>query len=68
MTRNDFYEITAKDIGHPFIHWQGVTWSLFDVMGPVQACDVGKRIYYVGDGVLQVESEEQKRKREEKVK
>jgi hypothetical protein len=63
MNERAYYEITAKDIGRPYIHWQGVTWSLFDLMGTIQAHDVGKRIYYAGNGVLQVENNEQKKRR-----
>lgn len=58
------YTITADDVGREVL---GNFWRVSDIMGRVQAIDVGKRVYRVPDGqgghVLQVENDDQRNAR-----
>ena len=51
--------IQTSDIGKTNLKSHGVTYRVGDVIGPVQICDIGKRVYEV-DGILQVENNEQR--------
>lgn len=56
----DFYTLRETDVGKRQIKWHGHRRSLDGVLGYVQATDIGKRIFDLGDGVLQVENNEQR--------
>jgi hypothetical protein len=67
------HEITQEDVGKPFV-WGQFPGALAErkinteeFMGPIQAGDVGKRIYRVGD-IYQVENDEQLKKRQNMAK
>lgn len=53
------YTIRQQDVGYGMVHTpDGKRLYLHSAIGRVLACDVGKRVYLVGD-VLQVENDEQ---------
>jgi len=58
--RDPLHTITASDVGRVTITARGKRWNIVDVMGPIQRIDIGKRIYDMGDGVLQVENDAQR--------
>jgi len=55
-----FYTITSADVGKRTIRAFGKRRSTVDFLGQVQAQDVGKRVYNMGEGVLQVENNAQR--------
>lgn len=57
-----FYRIESSDVGKRSIRAGGRRWNLGNVIGAIQAGDVGKRVFFpVGaDGVIQVENNEQR--------
>lgn len=55
----NFYEIQYSDIGKRNINAFGTVCAIGSLLGYVRRVDVGKRIYLV-DGVMQVESDEQR--------
>lgn len=57
---HDFYTVRETDVGKQHIKWHGHRRSLDGCLGIVQPIDVGKRIFDLGDGVLQVENNEQR--------
>jgi len=64
------HEITKEDIGKSTIQKKcptcGMVWchiGITDLMGRIMPHDVGKRIYEVSPNVLQVENQEQLKKR-----
>ena len=62
MTENDFITIGPEHVGRPWIKAFGQTWMTCDFMGRILPQDVGKRIY-LRHGILQVENDEQRAKR-----
>lgn len=58
-----YYELTEGDVGKPWVKAFGRIWWCPAFIGKVLPLDVGKRVYEV-DGVLQVENDEQRAKRE----
>ncbi len=58
-----FYEIKATDVSRSLIHAFGGTWQTSGFIGRILPQDVGKRVYKVGPGVLQVENDAQFRRR-----
>lgn len=54
----NFYEIRAADVGHNMLYAFGRKQYVDDLMGLVQPCDVGKRLYLV-EGILQIENDAQ---------
>lgn len=57
-----FYEISAPDVGHATIRFQGQVWQVSNFMGRILKQDIGKRIFRRGD-ILQVENDEQRDRR-----
>lgn len=54
------YTIRKEDVGNrTMIKVNRVSYSVYSIMGTIQCHDVGKRIYYFGNGVLQVENQKQ---------
>lgn len=60
----EFITLKYEHIAKPWIHAFGKTWIVCDFIGHIMPQDIGKRVYLV-DGILQVENDEQKNKRED---
>lgn len=56
--------IRETDVGESMLRRGGTSIYIADVIGPVQPCDVGKRVYSA-NGIIQVENDEQREKRHE---
>jgi len=59
----DYYEITADDVGKPWIKVFGRVYLCSGFIGRILPQDVGKRIVQ-SDGILQVENMQQRAQRE----
>ena len=59
----NFYTITRRDVGSHLIEAFGRKWLAQNFIGRIMPCDVGKRVYVVAPNVLQVENDDQLRKR-----
>jgi hypothetical protein len=57
-----FQQITQADVGRNKFKAFGRSWPVEDFIGQILPQDVGKRVYLI-DGILQVENNEQLRKR-----
>ena len=57
-----FQEITPADVGQAIFHAFGKAWQASGFIGAILPCDVGKRVYLIGD-ILQVENDDQRRAR-----
>ena len=55
--------LTQEDVGRYALPMFGCVWPVVNFMGRILPQDVGKRIVLVG-GIIQVESDEQRKKRE----
>lgn len=64
MTEREFYTLAPGDVGRFMILAFGRAWMTSGFIGCVLAGDVGKRVYLV-DGILQVENDEQRERREQ---
>ena len=62
MTQREFIELDKGHVRQPWLRAFGNTWPVSDFIGRILPQDVGKRVYLVG-GVLQVENEEQRKRR-----
>ena len=61
ITRDDVGKATTSKVCPTCGHKKIIAFR--DVLGRVIDCDIGKRIYDVGDGILQIENSEQVSKR-----
>lgn len=57
------YTIQSRDVGKKTLPIGGKRVRVEDFLGVIQAIDVGKRVYDMGDGVYQVENDEQLKRR-----
>ena len=64
-SKGRYYTITENDVAKFAIYCFGHSWPVGGFIGQILARDVGKRVYLRG-GVLQVENDDQRHKRERK--
>lgn len=57
------YTIQSRDVGKKTLPIAGKRVRVEDFLGVIQAIDVGKRVYDTGDGVYQVENDDQMKRR-----
>lgn len=62
MARTQIHTITSQDVGKSTLRVRGKKINIADAIGPVQAQDIGKRVFDV-KGVIQVENNQQLQKR-----
>ena len=60
------YQLSSKDIGKCCIKVSGRVYLLSSFIGRVLKHDIGKLVYEIGEGVLQVENDEQMKRRLDK--
>jgi len=58
-----FFTLRKADVGEPYVRAFGTVWLVQNHWGRTMRQDVGKRVYLVSDGVLQIESREQLERR-----
>lgn len=63
-----YYELQQSDVGRATIHAFGKSWRVADFLGRVLPQDIGKRVFKVGDDILQVENDEQRAARLDRFK